>query len=509
LEPQSKVAAIVLAAGRSTRFRSATSKLLHQLAGRPLIQWLLGSLREANVDPVVVVIGPQGREAWASYAADATFVVQEQQKGTGHATLAARDAVAGFAGDLLVVNGDLPLLSAASFQRLVHQHRATAAHLSLMTATIPQAEGWGRIVRANGAVRVIVEERDASAAVRAGREVNVGVYCAAPSVLFPLLERVQPDNVQSEIYLTDVVAEAVKDGLRISDVSVPADEVAQVNSRADLAALEKAVRHRINLACMEAGVTLEDPATTYIGPDVRVGRDTVIGPNVHLRGKTTIGERCRFDGSAFVTDAVIGDGTHVKFGVVIADSEVGAECQIGPFAQLRPQTRLGQDVHIGNFVETKKATVAAHTKANHLSYLGDVDIGIDTNIGAGTITCNYDGFRKYRTVIGDRVQVGSDSQLVAPVTLADDSYVATATTVRKDVPAGALVFNSREQVHRPGWVAKFRARQGAATAAPVAKGKTPARLRAATKIKRQAKPAARPRVRGTAAAQARRLKKRR
>jgi bifunctional UDP-N-acetylglucosamine pyrophosphorylase/glucosamine-1-phosphate N-acetyltransferase len=507
LEPQSKLGAIVLAAGRSTRFRSATSKLLHTLAGRPLIQWLLRSLREAQVDRVIVVVAPNGHALAKSCGSDLTFVVQEEQRGTGHAALAAREAVGPGVDELLVVNGDLPLLSPASFVQLVQRHRATAAHLSLMTATLPVADGWGRIVRNDGAVRGIVEERDASPEVRALREVNVGVYCAAPSVLFPLLERVRPDNAQNEIYLTDIVAEAVRDGLRISDVSVPAEEVAQVNSRAELAVMEQAVRQRINLAWMESGVTLEDPATAYVGPDVRIGPDTVIGPNVHLRGQTRVGTGCRFDGSALVTDSVIGDGVHVRFAVVITESEVAGGCQIGPFAQLRPGTRLGPDVHIGNFVETKKAAVGARTKANHLAYLGDVDVGSDANIGAGTITCNYDGLRKHRTVIGDRVQVGSDSQLVAPVTLADDSYVATGTTVRRDVPTGALVFNTRDQVHRPGWVAAFRARQRGASPpdVPVKKGR-PARLRAVTESKRARKKTARAGAKKAARPKARRRK---
>jgi len=208
-----------------------------------------------------------------------------------------------------------------------------------------------------------------------------------------------------------------------------------------------------------AGVTLEDPDTAYIGPDVRIGRDTVIGPNVHLRGKTVVGEGCRFDGSAYVTDALLADDVHVKFGVVITEAEIGAHCRIGPFARLRPGTCLAADVHIGDFVETKKAVIASGTKANHLAYLGDVEIGRDTNIGAGTITCNYDGFRKHRTVIGDRVQVGSDSQLVAPVTIADDVYIATGTTVRKDVPAGALVYNRKSEARREGWVEGRRARE--------------------------------------------------
>jgi bifunctional UDP-N-acetylglucosamine pyrophosphorylase/glucosamine-1-phosphate N-acetyltransferase len=237
--------------------------------------------------------------------------------------------------------------------------------------------------------------------------------------------------------------------------------------------MEKTLRAEINAKWMAAGVTVEDPDTAYIGAEVRVGRDTVLGPNIHLRGRTVIGEGCRLDGSAYITDSIIGAGTHLRFGVVITESEIGARCQIGPFANLRPKTRLAEEVHIGDFVETKNAVLGPGAKANHLAYLGDAEIGRETNIGAGTITCNYDGFAKHRTVIGDRVQVGSDSTLVAPVTVGDDAYVATATTVRQDVAPGVLVFNPRDQQERRGWVAAFRAKQAGAAAAR--KSKPPAR----------------------------------
>src|SRR3990172_9197019 len=216
--------------------------------------------------------------------------------------------------------------------------------------------------------------------------------------------------------------------------------------------MEKTLRSQINAKWMAAGVTLEDPATPYIGPEVTIGRDTVIGPNVHLRGRTRIGDECRLDGSAFLTDAVLGDKVHVRFGVVMTEAHIGNGCVIGPFAHLRPGTRLAEDVHIGDFVETKNAVIGRRTKANHLSYLGDAQVGSDTNIGAGTITCNYDGFAKHRTVIGDRVQIGSDTQLVAPVTVADDAYVAAGTTVTRDVPAGHLVLSRTPQRTVPGWV---------------------------------------------------------
>ena len=451
--------AIVLAAGRSTRFRSARSKLVHPLAGRPIIGWLLGTLRHLAIDPVVVVVAPDAEEVRATCGDGVRFAVQKEPRGTGHAVQAAAASLKGYDGDLLLLYGDLPLLQPATLTRLIEAHRAGGGQLTLATGEVADPTGWGRIVREDGRVRAIVEQKDASPAQRAIREVNVGLYCCRAPLLFSWLRRVRPNNAQGELYLTDIVGLAAADGVPIADVSVDLAEVAQINSRAELAVVEQQVRARITAGWMEAGVTFQDPATAYVDPEVRIGRDTTIGPNVHLRGRTEIGARCHIDGSAFLTDTTLADEVHLRFGVVLTEAVVGARCQIGPFAHLRPRTRLAEDVHIGDFVETKNARLGRGTKANHLAYLGDAEIGRDANIGAGTITCNYDGFTKHQTVIGDRVQVGSDSTLVAPVTVADDAYIATATTVRGDVPAGALAFNPRGQEHRPGWVAAFRARQ--------------------------------------------------
>jgi bifunctional UDP-N-acetylglucosamine pyrophosphorylase/glucosamine-1-phosphate N-acetyltransferase len=447
--------------------RSAHAKVLHRLGGRPLISYPLAALRSAGADPIVVVVGHQAdavRAACAPYGA--RFAVQTEQQGTGHATKMARAALQDFSGDLLLVYGDLPCLRPESFRRLIEAHQRARAAVSLLTETIDDPTGFGRIVRDDrGRVTGIVEDRDCTAAQRAIREINVGVYCVDADFLFRALERLKPTNAQAELYLTDIVGLAHAQGARIADAAGTGGEGAQITCRADLAVREKTLREEINTRLMAAGVTLEDPATAYIGPDVRIGRDTTIGPNVILRGTTRIGQQCRLDGSALITDSTIGDKVHVKFGVVITEAAIEDEVQVGPFAQLRPGTRLGARVHVGDFVETKNAVIGAGTKAMHLAYLGDAEIGADANIGAGTITCNYDGFRKSRTVIGSRVQVGSDSQLVAPVRVGDDAYVATGTTVRKDVPAGALVFNSKTELMRPGWVAARRAREAKARAA--------------------------------------------
>lgn len=472
---QPPIGAIVLAAGRSTRFKSARSKLVHPLAGRPIITWLLDNLAGLAIEPVVVVVAADAGDVRATCGDRVRFAVQSEPRGTGHAVQAAEASLADFRGDLLLLYGDLPLLRAETLQRLIAAHRAGGGQLTLATGTADDPTGWGRITRQDGRVRGIVEQRDASPAERAIREVNVGLYCCRAPLLFDLLRRVRPDNAQGELYLTDIVGLAAADGVPIADLPVDVAEVAQINSRAELAGVERRVRHRLVEEWMAAGVSFEDPATAYLDAGVRIGRDTTIGPNVHLRGRTTIGADCRIDGSAYLTDSTVADGVHLRFGVVLTDTDVGPRCQIGPFAHLRPGSRLAEEVHIGDFVETKNARLGRGVKANHLAYLGDAEVGAGSNIGAGTITCNYDGFGKARTVIGERVQVGSDTTLVAPVAIGDDAYIATATTVRRDVPAGALAFNSRDQQERPGWVAEFRERKAPKSAAknatPDTKGK--------------------------------------
>jgi bifunctional UDP-N-acetylglucosamine pyrophosphorylase/glucosamine-1-phosphate N-acetyltransferase len=461
-----------LAAGLGTRMKSARAKVLHHLAGKPLIAYPLAALRRVGVDPIVVVVGHQAaavRAACSPY--DVRFAVQTEQKGTGDAARAALPALQDFVGDVVLAYGDLPFLRAETFRRLIAAHQAAGAAASLLTETVDVPADFGRIVRDEaGRVSQIVEYRDATEAQRAIREINVGVYCADTGFLFRALRQLQPTNVQGELYLTDIIALARAEGARIADAQATAGEGVQISSRVDLAAREKTLKDEINRKWMETGVTLEDPATAYIGPDVVIGRDTIIGPNVILRGTTRIGEGCRLDGTALITDCTIADRVHIKLGVVMTEATVADEVQVGPFAQLRPGTHLAARVHVGDFVETKNARIGAGTKAMHLAYLGDTEIGEEANIGAGTITCNYDGFQKYRTVIGNRVQVGSDSQLVAPVTVGDDAYLATGTTVRKDVPPGALVFNPKPQLHREGWVAARQAREAVGKEKPKVQG---------------------------------------
>jgi bifunctional UDP-N-acetylglucosamine pyrophosphorylase / glucosamine-1-phosphate N-acetyltransferase len=450
---------ILLAAGQGTRMKSALPKVLHPLGGKPLVLHALGTAQALGPTRVAVIIGHGADAVRKAYQhSDVEWRVQAQQLGTAHAVLCAKDVFENFAGDLLIVSGDVPLLQERTLRAMIKQHRSKDAALTLLTAALEQPTGYGRILRdPNGALSGIVEEKDANADEKRIREVNAGVYVTSARFLFAALSHVKNHNQQREYYLPDIVAIGLAQRQRIE--TAPVDDVREmlgVNTREELAFMEKQLREKINRKWMLAGVTLKDPDTTYIDDSVTIGKDTVIGPNTQLRGKTIIGERCQIDGSAFLTDMEIGDEVQLKFSVVLTASRIDDGAIVGPFAQLRPGTHLRRNVHIGNFVEAKAADIGEGTKASHLTYLGDVTIGRDTNIGAGTITCNYDGFKKYQSKIGDRVQVGSDTTLVAPITLGDDVYVATASTVRHDVPAGALVFNSREEQVREGWTKRKR-----------------------------------------------------
>ena len=455
----SELGVILLAAGQGTRMKSDLPKVLHPLGGKALFLHVLETARRLDPRILAMIVGhgaPAVQKAYPSIGV--TWVIQQHQLGTGHAVLSAKEAYKGFTGEVLILSGDVPLIREQTLRSMLERHRSRRAALTLLTAQLDAAKGYGRILRdGRGAIRGIVEEKDATPEQREIREVNAGIYVASAPFLFAALDGVKNNNRQGEYYLPDVVGIGLAQRQTIETVAVEdPSEMMGINSREELAAMEKTLRQRINQKWMQAGVTLKDPDTTYIEEGVSIGKDTVIGPHTQLCGKTAIGARCRIDGSAFLTDAVIGDDVYLRFSVVLTECRVERGAIIGPFAHLRPGTDLGANVHIGNFVEAKEAKLGEGTKANHLTYLGDVTIGRDTNIGAGTITCNYDGFNKYKTSIGDRVQVGSDTTLVAPISLGDDVYVATASTVRHDVPAGALVYNSRDERVRDGWTEQKR-----------------------------------------------------
>lgn len=455
---------IILAAGLGKRMRSAQAKVLHRLAGKPLLSRVMMAIQSLQPDRLVVVVGHKADEVRRLCGQPGVhFATQREQRGTGDAVRAAQSHFAEFQGNILLTCGDTPLLTTETLTRFLDAHRARNATLSVLTVALEDAGDYGRVIRRrDGQVVKIVEARDASAEERAVREINTGIYCVKASFLFAALERLRPVNAQGEYYLTDIVAQAVAAGLPTHAVlTADPHEVEGVNSREELATMEKTRQAQLRRQWMAMGVTLEDPAAVYIGEEVIIGQDTIIGPNTQLKGKTTIGTNCRIDGSAYIENCTIGDEVHIDFSCVLRDCELASQTVVGPFAHVHGGTVLAPRAVIGNFVEVKRSFVGEHTKAKHLAYIGDAEIGRDANIGAGTITCNYDGFTKSKTKIGDRVQVGSDTTLIAPITIHEDVYIATATTVRHDVPAGALVFNSRDEQVRDGWTAKKRAKEAA------------------------------------------------
>ncbi len=453
---------IILAAGKGTRMRSERAKVLHHLAGKPLLTRVVQTCQRLHPSRLVVVVGHQAAAVQAACQADGVrFVLQKEQRGTGDAVRAAKAQFASFLGDILIVSGDVPLLTSRTLARFVAEHSAQRATPSVLTARPTDPAQYGRVLRrADGQVVRIVEARDASAQELSVREINTGIYCVAADFLFAALDRLQPTNAQGEYYLTDIVAAAVQAGRPVQAVFTPDyREVEGVNSRQELARMETTRQEQLRRQWMDAGVTFEDAQTVYLSEEATIGPDTVIGPNTHIKGRTVIGSRCRIDGNAYIENCTIGDEVRLYFSVVLSDSQLSAGSSAGPFSHIRAGAVLAPQTEIGNFVEVKKSTLGERTKAKHLAYIGDAEIGREANIGAGTITCNYDGFRKHKTRIGDRVQVGSDTTLVAPLTVNDDAYIATATTVRQDVPAGALVFNRRQEEIRAGWTATKRRKE--------------------------------------------------
>ncbi|MFQ5718157.1 MAG: bifunctional UDP-N-acetylglucosamine diphosphorylase/glucosamine-1-phosphate N-acetyltransferase GlmU [Acidobacteriota bacterium] len=452
---------LVLAAGRSKRMRSKTSKLLHPLWGRPLITWVLDALQPLKPRRQVVVLGYQAgavREALAAYPVET--VIQDPQRGTGDAVLTARPQLDPD-GDLLILNADLPLLSTSVLSGFVDVHHASSATLSLLTTELADPDGYGRIVRAGGQVSRIVEDRDADASERAIREINCGVYLARAAAVLPALDALTPDNAQGEYYLTDLVASLGSSGESVAAVVHPEPrEVLGVNDRADLAEAFDILRRRKLAALMSDGVTILDPAHTYIDPRARIGADTVIYPGVWVEGESVIGECCVVRPDAHLDDVQIGNRVTIKNSCVVTSSQIGDHAQVGPFAHLRPGTFLSEKVKVGNFVETKKTVLGPGSKASHLTYLGDAELGAGVNVGAGTITCNYDGKAKHRTVMEDGVFIGSDTQLVAPVRIGAGAYVGAGTTVTEDVPPGALAVSRARQRNIEGWVERHQAGSG-------------------------------------------------
>jgi len=459
------LAVVVLAAGEGKRMRSRRPKVMHEVAGKPMVVHVVDAAAALRPTRMIVVLGRGGDEVRSLLGERAICVVQQRRLGTGHAVAQAKDALRGFRGEVLVLCGDVPLLRAATLRRLVAKHRRTDASATVLSMIAEDPTGYGRVVRGPGSKLRIIEHADASGDERAIDEVNSGTYCFSAEFLRRSLGKLGRGNAQREYYLTDLLAVASENGAASCERLRDPEEGLGVNSRIDLATVEAALQRRLVADWMEKGVTFLDPSSAYVGADVRLARDVIIGPNVVLLGATRVDEGVRLDGASWLKDTTVERDACLRWGIVADGARVSRRARVGPYAHLRPNAQLGPSVHVGNFVEVKNSKIGPFSKANHLAYIGDAEIGRDANIGAGTITCNYDGFRKHRTVIGDRVQIGSDTQLVAPVSLGADSYVAAGSTVNRDVPAGALAFNDKKQRVRLGWVKSFRARAGATTSA--------------------------------------------
>lgn len=448
---------VILAAGKGTRMKSQTPKVLHRISGRALIDWVLRAAQALSPATTTVVTGHQAEtirehlRAWP----DIAVVVQEPQLGTGHALLQVEPVLQGREGDVLLLSGDVPLLTPDTLRSLTSAHTARDAAATVLTTHVDRPYGYGRIVRSNGEITRIVEERDATPALREIKEINSGVYAFALAPLFDALRSIGAENALGEYYLPDLIGVYKRRRRTVATVSVErASEVHGVNGRSELAEVSRMVRQQKNEELMAAGVTLVDPATTYVDADVEVGADTVIHPCVYLEGTTRIGAACEIHSGARLVNTQVGDRAIIKNHSVITDSEIGAGATVGPFAHLRPGSQLEEQAHVGNFVELKKTKVGKGSKANHLSYLGDATIGANVNIGAGTITCNYDGRTKSQTTIDDAVFVGSDTTLVAPVTIGKGAYIAAGSTITADVPEGALGIARSRQSNKADWVAR-------------------------------------------------------
>ena len=433
--------------------KSSRPKGLHEVHGRSMLARVLAAASTVRPSSVTLVLGHQAEDVVARFAdTSVQFVIQEPQLGTGHALQQALPRLAGATGDLLLLYGDVPLLSPATLQALLARHRDDAAALTVLTAVVEQPFGYGRIVRKGGEVARIVEERDASEHERAIAEINAGIYAMALEPLGEAMGQLTSRNAQGEYYLPDLVGIYRRRGLRVSALTVPsADEIRGVNSRRELAEVSRIVRTAKNEELMAAGVTLIDPATTYVDSDVVIGADTVLHPNVYLEGRTVVGAACEIQAGTRLVNATIGDRVTIRNYCVITDATIASDAVIGPFAHLRPGSEVGPEAHIGNFVELKKTRFGARSKASHLSYLGDASIGEDVNIGAGTITCNYDGVKKHQTEIGDGAFIGSDSQLIAPVRVGAGAYVAAGSSITRDVPDQALGIARGRQENKEGW----------------------------------------------------------
>ncbi|MDU1909633.1 bifunctional UDP-N-acetylglucosamine diphosphorylase/glucosamine-1-phosphate N-acetyltransferase GlmU [Fusobacterium sp.] len=446
-----KLKTLILAAGKGTRMKSELPKVIHKVNGIPMISKIIKVLEVLKPEENILILGHKKEEVLKVVGENADYVVQIEQLGTGHAVLQAKDKLKDYDGDIMVLCGDTPLLREKTLEELYKFHKETNSVTTILTSIYNNPFGYGRIVKENGLVKAIVEEKEADDEVKKIKEVNAGVYCFKGKELFEALSKINNNNEKGEYYLTDVIGIQVKEGKQVQGYILNDNiEILGVNSKVELAQASKVLRDRKNIELMEKGAILIDPVAVYIEEDVEIGRDTVVYPGVILQGKTIIGENCQILGSTRIIDSILGNDIKVESSV-IEDSILENGVTMGPFAHLRPKSHLKEKVHIGNFVEVKKSILEKGVKAGHLTYLGDAQIGEDTNIGAGTITCNYDGKNKFKTVIGKNSFIGSDSMLVAPVIIGENALIGAGSVITKDVPDNSLAVSRSKQIIKNDW----------------------------------------------------------
>lgn len=447
------VTALVLAAGKGTRMKSALPKVLHKVGGKAMVEQVLNTVSAIGVDRKVVIVGFGAEEVKAYLKDSVEYVLQEEQNGTGHAVQISKEAIGQEKTTILLLCGDTPLIRQETLANLLAVHQETNAKATVLTASMPNPFGYGRIIRdAQGQVLRIVEQKDGTPEELASHEVNTGIYAFDSEALWPALAKIDSNNAQGELYITDVIGILVKEGQVVSAaMTEDHEETLGINSRAQLAEGEQILKLRKNRELMDQGVTIIDPNNTYVETSVEVGADTILYPGTILEGETKIGKNCKIGPHTRLTNVIVGDDNYIHF-TYGHDCEVKNGADVGPYVHLRPKTVIGDKVHIGNFVEVKNSVVGTGTKFPHLSYIGDSDVGSGVNIGCGTITVNYNGSEKSRTTIKDRAFVGCNSNLVAPVTIGEEGYVGAGSTITKDVPSRALAVARGKQRNIEGWV---------------------------------------------------------
>lgn len=453
----SSLVAVILAAGKGTRMRSKLPKVLHKVGGKAMLQHVIDASTAAGADDKVVIIGHGAELVEEMVAGQAKTALQAEQLGTGHAVLQTKEALKDFVGTAMILCGDTPLLDGEELRKFYEAHQASGAAATVMTAIMDKPTGYGRIIRDSaGDVCAIVEQKDATEEQKAVKEINTGIYCIECPLMFEVLETITPNNAQGEYYLTDILDKLYSAGKKVGGVvTADSDMVMGINSRKQLSVAEAVMRNRILDKLMDSGVTIMDPASTFIEASVKIGQDTIIYPYTWLEGNTEIGEDCEIGPNCRFTNVKMGDGNKIQF-TYAHDCEVKNNVTAGPYIHLRPDTVISDNVKIGNFVEVKNSNVGVGTKLPHLTYIGDSDIGSGVNMGCGCITVNYDGKKKHRTVVGDNSFVGCNTNLVAPVTVEANTYIGAGSTITKDVPEDALGIARARQKNIEGWAENYR-----------------------------------------------------